>query len=324
MPPKPLIQLHLPDLYVGGIERWALGLMDGLPEFEWVITVAESAIAHKTALAAFSRFRRVDPRDPDLHPDALITTWGVEDRGVHPTIVVAHSAFQKYRELIRTIRYDHAVAVSAEARTCFPGTDKVEIIPNGVDLVRLRPHEPRAATRRRFGLPERGLVVGYVGRWGRQKNPLAAARAAAMMPGAVALYVGPTPDNAEWTAQAERLATCRFVSPDEADHIGDLYRAMDVAVFASLTEGFGLAIAEAWWCKVPVVATRVGVVADHPDLVAFTPQEPSDEALKAAVDEALSGVGARRLPRARSRVEQTYSAEAMVGRWRDYIASKLS
>ena len=324
MPSKPLIQLHLPDLYVGGIERWALSLMNGLPEFEWVVTVAESAVAHETALAAFRRFRQADPRDPDLQPDALITTWGVEDRGVRPTIAVAHSAFQKYQELIRTIRYDYAVAVSAEARTCFPATNKVEIIPNGVDLTRLQPREPRAVVRARLGLPEEAVVVGYVGRWGRQKNPLAAARAAAITPGAVALYVGPPPDNVDWTTQAERLAPCRFVSPDEAEHIGDLYRAMDVAVFASLTEGFGLAIAEAWWCEVPVVATRVGVVADHPDLVALAPQERSDEALKAAVDEALSDVGRRRLASARSTVEQTYSAEAMVGRWRDYIVSKLA
>ena len=43
------------------------------------------------------------------------------------------------------------------------------------------------------------------------------------------------------------------------------------------------------------------------------------------MDEALSDVGRQSSRfRARSTVEQTYSAEAMVGRWRDYIASKLA
>jgi len=324
MSQKPQIQLHLPDLYIGGIERWALTLMNGLPEFEWLISTPAAARAHGAAEDEFRQFRIVDEGDASVRPDMLIATWGLAHQSVRPTVAVAHSAFPKYREMMQAVRYDNAVAVSILARACFPPETAVEIIYNGVDLQRLEPHETRAQTRRRLGVPEGATVVGYVGRWGYQKNPLAAARAAGTMPDGLALYVGPTPDDPALLAEAQAYAPCLFVTPDQAPHIGDVYRAMDLCVFASRTEGFGLAIAEAWACGTPVAATRVGVVAEHPELAILLPAEPDLAALRLAAEKALAPGGEARAQAAKATVEAAYSAEVMIRRWRGYILDRLN
>ena len=320
---KPRIQLHLPNLYVGGIERWALTLLNGLPEFDWVISTPTNALSHRAGLDEFSRFTLVEEAQTAIPVDLLVTTWGISPGAVTPTVAVAHSAFEKYRAMMGAVRHDFAVAVSKEARSCFPDAGRVEVIYNGVDLERLKVGEPRAAVRERLGLATDALVVGYVGRWGFQKNPLAAALAASSHPGAVALYVGPTPDDPALVDQAQRLAPCRFVPPEQAENIGDLYAAMDVCVFASRSEGFGLAIAEAWYAGVPVAATEVGIVAEHPDLVALLPQEPGLHDLRVALDQALQPPQGR-LSQARTLVADRYSDAVMVGQWRDYIRARLA
>lgn len=320
---KPRIQMHLPNLYVGGIERWALTLFRGLPEFDWFISTPPGAVTHQSGLDDFKGYKIIQEGDDALSMDALITTWGISNRSVAPTIAVAHSAFQKYREMMRAAPSDFAVAVSEGARCCFPEGTHVDIIYNGVDVDRLQASVPRAATRARLGIPVGATVIGYVGRWGFQKNPLAAAIAAGRIPGAVALYIGPPSDDASLVAEARRQAPCFFVTPEEAVDIGDLYRAMDVCVFASRTEGFGLAIAEAWYCGVPVAATAVGIVAEHPDLVSLLTDDPNAEDLKFAVEKALSGSGGPDVRAARATVVERYSAARMVNDWRDYIQAHL-
>jgi glycosyltransferase involved in cell wall biosynthesis len=273
-------------------------------------------------LNEFSGFALIDEDAADPPMDALITTWGISDRGVTPTIAVAHSAFQKYRELMQTVRFDHAVAVAEAARGCFLDRSAVDIIYNGVDIARLKPVEPRGAVRARLGLAPDGVVIGYVGRWGYQKNPLAAAIAAAQIPGASVLYIGPRPENGSMVREVLSLAPCCFVTPEEVGHIGDLFAAMDVCMFASRTEGFGLALAEAWYARVPVVATPVGIAAEHPDLVYGLPPEPTPLALKLAVERALKGRGVD-LNKARRTVVDRYSADRMVKDWRAYILARL-
>jgi glycosyltransferase involved in cell wall biosynthesis len=106
--------------------------------------------------------------------------------------------------------------------------------------------------------------------------------------------------------------------------IGDIYAAMDVCVFASRSEGFGLAIAEAWYCRVPVVATRVGIVAEHPDLAVLLPDDPTADDLAGAVFQALSTVSqTKRIDLARQVIFEKYSASAMVNQWKSYLESKL-
>jgi len=319
---KPRIQMHLPNLYVGGIERWALSLLHGIPEFDWFLSTPADAPSHPSGLNEFAAFTLIGPGEDPPPVDALVTTWGVLDRGVVPTIAVAHSAFQKYREMMQTVRFDHAVAVAEAARACFLDPAAVDIIYNGVDIPRLKPSEPREAVRARLGLAQDAVVIGYVGRWGYQKNPLAAAIAAAQIPGAVALYIGPTPQDGPLLQEALRLAPCCFVAPEAVGRIGDLYAAMDVAMFASRTEGFGLALAEAWYAKVPVVATPVGVAAEHPDLVYGVPPEPTPLSLKLAVERALAGRGVD-LQKARRTVVDRYSAARMVDDWRAYILARI-
>jgi glycosyltransferase involved in cell wall biosynthesis len=256
-----------------------------------------------------------------LPTDALILApWDFErlapfrDR----LVAVAHGMNDYYKSILRGGDYLRGVAVAEVARQAFPAGTIIEVIHNGVDPDRLIPRRSRAEVRAALGLPLEALVVGFVGRWGVGKNPLAIARAAAI-PGAVALYVGPWEEQPALAAEAAAIAPCRFVSPAEARHIGDFYAAMDVCVIASRTEGFSLVAVEAWLSRVPLVSTPVGVVLEHLEFAVALPSDPSAEAMAAAVLAAIDPSRAPAIGEAERTARGRYTIEAMGRRWRAYL-----
>jgi D-inositol-3-phosphate glycosyltransferase len=130
------------------------------------------------------------------------------------------------------------------------------------------------------------------------------------------LVVGTGPEEAALRSLARRLGLehavvlCGAVSEEEKH---EYYSIASVFVTASSMEGFGLAVAEAMACGLPVVATRVGslpeVVVDGTTGFLVDPGNPGQLADRLAAllrDEAL----ARRLGEAgRRRVEQCFRWE---------------
>ena len=110
----------------------------------------------------------------------------------------------------------------------------------------------------------------------------------------------------------------------ERDDIPRIDAALDIAVCASLGEGFPNTIAEAMACAVPVIATRVG---DAPQLIGESgllvlPADP--QALARAMTELIEKGSERRsaLGRsARKRIESRYGIDAMVERYESLYAS---
>jgi glycosyltransferase involved in cell wall biosynthesis len=83
------------------------------------------------------------------------------------------------------------------------------------------------------------------------------------MPDACLLLVGSGPDAATLAKLAQDSGcgdAVRFIG--ERENVSECIHAMDVFAFPSIAEGFGLALAEAMACGVPVVASAVGGVPE--------------------------------------------------------------
>jgi glycosyltransferase involved in cell wall biosynthesis len=166
--------------------------------------------------------------------------------------------------------------------------------------------------------PGDGPVVGFVGRIEPRKGPLDLVRAAAQIragaPGARIVLVGDDPyDSApEYAARVRQADGVEHVPwvPDGAA----VMRHLDVLVAPSRQEPFGTVLAEAMAAGTPVVATRVGglaeVVADGVTGRLVTPGCPDE--LAAAVLEVLAA--RERMGAAAHERAQRFGADAYADR----------
>lgn len=150
---------------------------------------------------------------------------------------------------------------------------RVSVVRPGADLRRFTPGS-RQAARRRYGLPPDGLVLLFVGRVQPLKAPDVVVRAVAALRDAdpvlsrrvtAVICGGPSGTGLERPAHLHDLATAlgvegavRFLPPQPAAALADLYRAADLLCVPSHNESFGLVAVEAQACGTPVVAARVG------------------------------------------------------------------
>jgi glycosyltransferase involved in cell wall biosynthesis len=166
--------------------------------------------------------------------------------------------------------------------------------------------------------PGEGPVVGFVGRIEPRKGPLDLVRAAAQIragaPGARIVLVGDdpydsAPDYAARVREADGVEHVPWV-PDGAA----VMRHLDVLVAPSRQEPFGTVLAEAMAAGTPVVATRVGglaeVVADGVTGRLVTPGRPDE--LAAAVLEVLAA--RERMGAAARERAQRFGADAYADR----------
>ena len=141
------------------------------------------------------------------------------------------------------------------------------VIPVGLDLGDLLEADgDPVAGRRALGLPEDGPVVGIVGRLVPVKDHAtfleAAARIRRERPDVTFVVAGHGELRTSLEARARRELgdRCRFLG--WVKDLRSLYGAIDVAVLTSRNEGTPVALIEAAAASTPVVATRVGGVAD--------------------------------------------------------------
>jgi glycosyltransferase involved in cell wall biosynthesis len=199
-------------------------------------------------------------------------------------------------------RVDCAIAISevivrnlVETHPLRP--DQVRMIHHGIDIDRFTPNPVRRhAVRAELGLGEDGLLVGIVGRLQRHKGHLefleVARRLLPRHPEVRFVVVGEATRGEDEEAneildrfQAAGLGD-RMILTGYRDDVPDLLGAMDVFLFPTHAEAFGLVIVEAMAMGVPVVSSNCDGV---PDIVeegrtGYLVDPTNVEALTAAVE----------------------------------------
>ncbi len=207
----------------------------------------------------------------------------------------------------------------------FPGSDKVRIIPNGVDLTAFRRGDGKRVYME-LGISQSVPVVTFVGGISKGKAPLDFACAAVMIhrqrPDVHFLLAGGTSDpllerNIRDLIKQARLNECFHILGFRNDVV-NLLAAATVHVSTSLQESFGLTLIEAMASCKPVVATRCGgpeeVIVDGETGFIVEPKNP--QAIAQAVLKLLNQPDlARRFGEAgRLRVEQEFTVETYAHR----------
>ena len=145
---------------------------------------------------------------------------------------------------------------------------RTAVVPLGLDLEHLARLDSQAPNLRKlFGFTERAVVVGYIGRFVAIKDLPTLVRAfacvATQQPDAVLLLVGDGPARAEVESLVASLGLQGQVHlPGWIEDLAPLYATIDICALSSLNEGTPVALIEAMAAGKPVVATRVGGVAD--------------------------------------------------------------
>jgi len=256
-------------------------------------------------------------------PDVLDA--GVARRYGAPVVTTVHgftggdwkNRLYEYLQVRAYRRFDAVVAVSRPmteqlARAGVPA-ERIHCIPNA--WAGEAPTLSRDAARRALGLPATGFVIGWVGRFSREKGPDVLVQAMpwlADLP-VTAAMVGDGPARAAAQAQATRLGVAdRIAWPGAVPDAARLLPAFDVFALSSRTEGTPIVLFEAMAAGVPVVASRVGGVPDvvgDAEAVLVPGENPRAlaDALRGVIADPASA-GAR-AGAARRRLETEFAAE---------------
>jgi sugar transferase (PEP-CTERM/EpsH1 system associated) len=258
----------------------------------------------------------------------------------HGRDVTEADGLKRRRAFARSILFrcaDRVVTVSEELRSTILANvkvvpEKVQCLPNGVDLSRFAPRGARERIRREFGLGADELVIGSVGRHDPVKDYRSLLLAFAAFPDISRLRLllcGDGPQNLELRELARDLGVAeRVLFTGFRDDIPDVLTSFDLFVLPSVTEGMSNAILEAMASGLPCVATRVGgngeLVSHGVNGLLVPPASP--EKLHDAVRYLVEDRDARlRMGRAgRTRAETRFSLQGMVARYEDLYEGLIS
>jgi glycosyltransferase involved in cell wall biosynthesis len=147
--------------------------------------------------------------------------------------------------------------------------NRVELLPNCIDLREFEPRLSSAEVRRELGVSPNSIVIAALGNLRPEKDLetflLAARHILDVIPSAEFLLIGDGPerDRLKQTVDELHLTKQVYFLSDRSD-VADLLGAIDILVMSSSTESFPNAILEAMAVGRPVVATNVGGI---PELV---------------------------------------------------------
>ena len=221
-------------------------------------------------------------------------------------------------------RLNHVVTVSKAVQRSIlafrvAAPNQVSVIHNGIDTSKFRPESRRA-------LRSEELIIGTTGRLTKQKGHVfllrAASRLNALYPGLRVRIAGEGALREDLEREAHNLGVGDIVSfVGVIDDVPEFLSQLDIFVFPSVFEGFGIALIEAMSCGLPTVASAVGgivdVVRDEVDGLLVAPSDA--DALAEAINRyVLDPEFARDTGnRARERVVKSFDVRRMMALYED-------
>jgi len=277
-------------------------------------------------------------------PAAQLSGVPVRIHSEHGYEVDMLKGLPKRRRVFRRLAYAAADAVftvteelrSYHARQAWLPMERIRVLPNGVDTSRFAyRHREREEIRQRLGLDNRSIVLGTVGRMVKIKDHATLLQAAEILLGrglpikVLLVGSGPELEKHKKLVSASARLSGHVVFVGEAQDVPALLNAMDVFVLPSLSEGMSNTILEAMATSLPAVVTGVG---GNPELVENERSgwlfKPGDVRALVEILERLTHDPKLRHElgqAARNRVEEQFSLDGMIGRYRDLyleLASK--
>lgn len=263
------VGLLSPCLATGGVERWLVTLARHTRRVHWTgvaLHSREHSAVHARMLAEVEPLMPVHyDRRRILDDSDIVLTWAEDRRpellewrgGKLVHVIHGESSWSRSCAAANAERLDHVIAVSDSAAAVAPPGVPLTTIANAVDPERLIPSATRSELREDYGIRDR-LAIVYLGRWSAEKQPMAAAYAAAEL-GAVAVYCSTgSDDGIAWRHHVRAVCPdAVFVDPGRP---GDALTVADCLIHPSLVDAFGIVFLEAWYAGIPVVSHNIGVV----------------------------------------------------------------
>ena len=282
---------------VGGMENYVARLIGKLPAERFQVTALcpfESPFTDRLRELGTEVFVTAITEDPSWQSIqlacALIQSSGVDVIQAHlsnahvlaglagrltgrPVLATIHGRAATMLDLeVQRVSDSHLGVVCRHswfhALGCGVDERRLHFVPNGVDTERFRQEPSRTGPlRSRFAIDPATPLVGFVGRLSWEKGPDVFLRMAlavrAAHPDAAFLVVGEGPmleQLQHFTTRFDLGAHVHFAGMQ--DDMPAVFNELDVAVSSSHSEAMPLAVMEAMACGLPVVACKVGGIAD--------------------------------------------------------------
>jgi glycogen(starch) synthase len=206
-------------------------------------------------------------------PMALASVFSAHKRKI-PSVLTCHSVHKAgkiwqliYQPVVSGMkRADRVIAVSGAAKVYCVALgapqNKIEIIPNGVDLSIFNTKVDGSAMRAKLGIVHEPLVVTairFVKRKGSGYLVSAFSKVLESMPNAKLAIAGSGPEAENLRVQIRKLGIERSVKiliGLKREEVAELMAVADVFVLPSLVESFGIVLLEAMAVGTPIVCTR--------------------------------------------------------------------
>jgi len=330
------VAIHTHALNNGGAERWIVDLTNCLDpdKIQTVVTLTSESV-DPVLVAKINSSTPVVTNAQQIqkvHNESdIILCWGAVSRNTKAKIVFcSHGcsswAIKNSEGLLKAGRDDiYLTAVSEKAAGILSGN--VTILWNGCDTSRLEINQDQDV-RKEWGISDDTLLIGYVGRiaTGKRIEIISSAASKLALTRKVRVMIVGMPMN---TRKNRRYITTLLshkpkpIFIDRTEYVGPYYNAFDVFVLPSASEGFSLAMIEAWLSKVPVVSTPVGAVEEiekvFGQMVFRSPVHDRGRATAQAIEQAVSEKGKKVAEHAYNIASEHFTFKGLGKRWTEYL-----